>query len=311
VDIFLAVVTVIGLAVFEMISSVDNAVVNADVLSTMSRWARRWFLVWGMLVSVFLVRLGLPFLIVYSVAGRGVGTGNIFIAIISGDPTFAQAISASAPPLLSAGGLFLVFLFLHWLFLEPKNYGLRGEAYVYRRGAWFYAVASIILTLTIWYSIQNNNAWIAFGAAVGSTLFFITHGFRQNAEEREKQMLTDQKKMTEWSKLLYLEVIDASFSIDGVLGAFAFTLSVPLIVIGTAIGAIAVRELTARNIESVKKYKYLKNGAMYSIAFLGAIMLVDAFGGHIQQWVSPLATVAIMAYFFFASSRDLKRVKSN
>jgi hypothetical protein len=82
-------------------------------------------------------------------------------------------------------------------------------------------------------------------------------------------------------------------------------------VIGTAIGAIAVRELTARNIESVKKYKYLKNGAMYSIAFLGAIMLVDAFGGHIQQWVSPLATVAIMAYFFFASSRDLKRVKSN
>ena len=309
-DIPLAVITVIGLAAFEMITSVDNAVVNADVLSTMTHWARRWFLVWGMLVSVFLVRLSLPFLIVYSIAGRAINSNNIFIAIISGDPSFAQAVSASAPPLLSAGGMFLAFLFLHWLFLEPKNYGLRGEEYIYRRGAWFYAVASVILTLTIWYSIEINNSWIAFGAAIGSSLFFITHGFRQNAEEREKQMSTDQK-MSEWSKLLYLEVIDASFSIDGVLGAFAFTLSVPLIVIGTAIGAVGVRQLTVRNIENVKKYKYLKNGAMYSIACLGSLMLADAFGSNIPQWVSPLATAAIMSYFFFMSWKSVRETNSN
>ena len=109
------------------------------------------------------------------------------------------------------------------------------------------------------------------------------------------------QKMSDWSKILYLEIIDASFSLDGVLGAFAFTLSVPLIVIGSGIGAVAVRQLTARNIESVKKYKYLKNGAMYSIGFLGSIMLANAFGLHLPELISPLATVTILGYFLYRS----------
>ena len=112
--------------------------------------------------------------------------------------------------------------------------------------------------------------------------------------------------MGDWSKILYLEVIDASFSTDGVLGAFAFTLSVPLIVIGTAIGAIAVRQLTARNVENVKKYKFLKNGAMYSIAFLGAVMLASAFGSPIPGWITPLATGTILGYFFYRSWKSAK-----
>lgn len=74
--------------------------------------------------------------------------------------------------------------------------------------------------------------------------------------------------MTDISKILYLEVIDMTFSIDGVLGAFAFTLSVPLILLGNGIGAYVVRSLTIHNIERVKRYIYLKNGAMYSIGVL-------------------------------------------
>jgi len=84
--------------------------------------------------------------------------------------------------------------------------------------------------------------------------------------------------MSDWSKILYLEVIDATFSIDGVVGAFAFTLSVPLILIGNGIGAFVVRELTISNIDRVKRYIYLKNGAMYSIFVLGTIMVLDSFG---------------------------------
>jgi len=298
VEILFAILTVVGLAVFEIVTSVDNAVVNADVLATMSASARRWFLTWGMLTSVFLIRAGLPFLIVYSLRPE-LGIGGMFVSIVSADSSIAQAIESSAPPLLAAGGIFLAFLFLHWLFMEPKHYGLRGEEYIHKKGVWFYAVVSILLTLLIWYSIPVN-AVIAFGAALGSSLFFITHGFRQNAEEREKQMLSAQK-MSDWSKILYLEIIDASFSLDGVLGAFAFTLSVPLIVIGSGIGAVAVRQLTARNIESVKKYKYLKNGAMYSIGFLGSIMLANAFGLHLPELISPLATVIILGYFLYRS----------
>lgn len=302
-DILSATLTVIGLAMFEIVSSVDNAVVNADVLAFMSARARRFFLTGGMLLSVFLVRAGLPILIVYSIK-PDVGIGGLFAALITEDPTISQGIESAAPPLLAAGGVFLLFLFLHWLFMEPKHYGLRGEEYIQRKGVWFFAVVSVLLTSLIWYSMQVNSA-ITFGASVGSSMFFITHGFRQSAEEREKQMLSDQK-MSDWSKILYLEVIDASFSTDGVLGAFAFTLSVPLIIIGTAIGAIAVRQLTARNVENVKKYQYLKNGAMYSIAFLGCIMLAQAFGVRTPEWITPVATVAILGYFLYRSWRAMK-----
>jgi len=303
VDIALAILTIVGLSMFEIVSSVDNAVVNADVLATMSDWARRWFLSFGMLVSVFLVRAGLPFLIVYSLRPE-LGVGGMFVAIFTEDPSISQAIESSSPPLLAAGGIFLAFLFLHWLFLEPKDYGLRVEEFVEKRGVWFYAFVSIMLTLIVGYSLQAKPP-IAFGATVGSSLFFVTHGFRQDAEKREKQMLGD-KKMSDWSKIFYLEVIDASFSTDGVLGAFAFTLSVPLIVIGTAIGAIVVRQLTVRNIENVRKYKFLKNGAMYSIAFLGSVMLADAFGSHVPEWITPLATGTILGYFFYRSWKSAK-----
>ena len=127
---------------------------------------------------------------------------------------------------------------------------------------------------------------MAFGAVVGSTAFFIVHGFRQNAEQAEEKMLHS-SDMSDMSKIFYLEVIDATFSIDGVIGAFAFTMAVPLILIGNGIGAFVVRELTLRNVDKIKKYLYLKNGAMYSIFFLGIIMILDSFGVHIPFWVSP------------------------
>ena len=147
---------------------------------------------------------------------------------------------------------------------------------------------------------------MAFGAVVGSTVFFITHGFKENAVKMEEKMLEGKAKMSDLSKLLYLEVIDLTFSIDGVIGAFAFTLSILLILIGNGIGAVVVRELTVRNIDKVKKYKYLKNGAMYSIFILGAIMLMDSFGLHIPAWLSPVATFLIIGYFFYKSIQAIR-----
>ena len=145
---------------------------------------------------------------------------------------------------------------------------------------------------------------MAFGAVIGSTAFFITHGFKQNAEKMEHEMM-HKGNLTDWAKIFYLEVIDATFSIDGVLGAFAFTLSVPLILIGNGIGAIVVRQLTVGNIENVKKYVYLKNGAMYSVFALGIVMLVDSFGVHVPSWIAPVITISILAYFFYKSKREL------
>ena len=145
---------------------------------------------------------------------------------------------------------------------------------------------------------------MGFGAVVGSSLFFITHGFKQNAEEQEKKLLGSAQ--SDLSKLFFLEIIDSTFSIDGVLGAFAFTLSVPLILLGNGLGAFLVRELTMRNIENIKKYVYLKNGAMYSILVLGIIMIMHSFGFKIPEYLSPLTTFIIIGFFFWKSKIHIK-----
>lgn len=293
-DFFSAFLIVIGLVLFEAVSSIDNAIINADVLSTMGAKAKRFFVTWGIFFAVFVVRGFLPWLIVWATV-PSLGFIGSFTATFSNDPAVHDAIASSAPILLMGGGIFLLFLFLHWIFLEEKKYGFRFERYVDRHGVWFYAVVSILLAVIVWYAMKQSTM-IAFGAIVGSTAFFIVHGFRLQAEKAEEEM--KQSSMSDWSKVFFLEVIDLSFSIDGVLGAFAFTLSVPLILIGNGIGAIIVRQLTVANIDTVRKYEFLKNGAMYSVFVLGMVMIAHGFGVHVPEWVSPAATILIIAYFF-------------
>lgn len=300
-DILSITLIVLGLVLFETVSSIDNAVINAEVLSTMGARARRFFLTWGIFFAVFLVRGLLPWIIVFATV-PSLGFLGSFTATFSNDPSVGKAIQESAPILLMGGGIFLLFLFLHWLFLEPKHFGLWGERFFLRQGAWFYAVVSILLATIVWLALKIDPL-VAFGAVVGSTAFFITHGFRQHAEETERRLIGG--NMSDISKILYLEVIDMSFSIDGVLGAFAFTLSVPLILIGNGIGAIVVRQLTVSNIERVKRYVFLKNGAMYSILVLGGVMILHAFGAHVPEWFSPVMTFLIIGYFFFKSRQGV------
>lgn len=302
-DILSIILIIAGLCLFETISSIDNAIINAEVLSTMGERAKRWFLLWGILFAVFVIRGLLPWLIVW-LATPSLGPVGAFFATFSSDPSMLAAVEQSAPVLLIGGGVFLIFLFCHWIFLEEKHYGLRGERYIATKGVWFYAVVSILLAAIVWFALQANPL-MAFGAVVGSTAFFIVHGFRQNAELAEKKMMGS--GMSDISKLFYLEVIDATFSIDGVLGAFAFTLSVPLILIGNGLGAIVVREMTMKNVATIKKYIFLKNGAMYSILFLGTIMILDAFGFHMPAWLSPVITFGVVGFFLVKSIRTLKK----
>jgi len=301
--IFSALITIIGLSLFETISSIDNAIINAEVLSTMSKRAKMWFLTWGMLVAVFVVRGLLPFIIIWSF-NPSLNVWQVLSATWSSNPLIQESIHKSAPILLVAGGVFLLFLFLHWLFLEDKRMGLpKAEKFFMAKGVWFYAIVSVLLAIIAWFSLKQSNL-MGFGAVVGSTLFFITHGFKQNAEEQEKKLLNSVK--SDLSKLFFLEIIDTTFSLDGVLGAFAFTLSVPLILIGNGLGALLVRQLTISNIERIKKYVYLKNGAMYSILVLGIIMILHSFGFKIPEYVSPVSTFIIIGYFFWKSKIHIK-----
>jgi len=308
-DITSALLIVLGLALFESITSIDNAIINAEVLRGMQPRARRWFLTWGILIAVFVVRGVLPWLIVW-VMTPGLGPWDAFTASLTGDPAALEAIQKSSPVLLMGGGVFFVFLFCHWIFVEPKKIGLPVERIIARHGAWFYAVVSIALTLIVWFAMDDD-PMLAFGAVVGSTAFFITHGFKRYAEEQEARLLSGEAHMSDIGKILYLEVIDLTFSIDGVVGAFAFTLSVPLILLGNGIGAIVVRQLTVYGVERIKKYVYLKNGAMYSVCVLGCVMLAHGFGRHVPEWVTPLATFLIVGFFFFKSIWQARQGKES
>ena len=297
------IITGLGLALFEIVSSVDNAVINAEVLETMDGKSRKWFLGWGLLFAVLVVRGLLPWLIIW-IATPGLGPIQALVATFSNDPHIAQAITHATPILLAGGGTFLAFLFLHWLFLETKVFGLPHEHWFAKFSAWFYVSISILLICLVWFGIQTNET-IAYGAVTGALVFFVTYILKQNAEKQEST-LTKTSTRSDLAKIIYLEIIDATFSIDGVLGAFAFTLSVPLIVIGNGIGALVLRQLTVGNIDTIKKYVYLKNGAMYSIGALGVVMLATAFGATIPEWVSPLLTFVIVGFFFWKSKQHLR-----
>ena len=304
-DITSLVLITLGLFLFEVVSSIDNAIINAQVLGTMEARAKRWFLTWGLFFAVFVVRGLLPWAIIWA-ATPNIGPVDAFLSTLSGNEVVRAAIEKAAPILLMGGGVFLVFLFFHWLFMEEKQFGLIGERFFYSKGVWFYATVSVLLATVVWFALHEDPI-VAFGAVVGSTVFFITHGFKQQAEQSEQRMLSSSGGISDISKLLYLEAIDMTFSIDGVLGAFAFTFSVPLILIGNSLGALAVRKFTMGNIERIKQYAYLKNGAMYSVLSLGTIMLLEAFGAHVPSFVAPLITFVVVGYFFWKSRVEMKK----
>lgn len=300
-------IIIFGLIVFEVISSIDNAIVNAHVLKTMPERFRKIFLFWGLLIAVFLVRGVLPFLIIW-IANPGLSLIGVWnAAFAEGGTAIEEYLAASKPLLLLGGGMYLFFVFLSWLLLEEKKYAFFVEHFLHKHGFWFYFISSLFFTFIIYFSIQSN-PMLALAASIGTTAFFLTDGFKRNAEIKEKELLQN-SHMSAWSKILYLEVLDASFSIDGVIGAFAFTLSVPLILIGNGIGAFVVREFTIKGIDTIAKYAYLKNGAMYSIGVLGAIMIFESFGKHFPFWFAPLNTALLLVVFLYLSYREIKLAK--
>src|SRR3989344_2678013 len=295
-------VIVLGLSLFEIISSIDNAIINAHILGTMPKKYQRIFLVWGIFFAVFVIRGVLPFLIVW-LANPALGLGQTIGFVFNNDPEIEHYVEQSKALLLLGGGVYLFFVFLAWLFLEEKKYAFLVEHFLKRQGFWFYAIASIALTTIIYVGLQIN-PMLALSASIGASAFFITDGFKKNAEEQEKRLLDP--KMSAWSKIFYLEILDASFSVDGVIGAFAFTISVPLIILGNGLGAWVVRQFTVKGIDTIAKLAYLKNGAMYSIGVLGGLMILESFGREYPFWLAPLNTTALLVFFLYLSFKELK-----
>lgn len=303
----ITVVILLGLVVFEIVNSVDNAIVNAHVLKTMSARARKWFLLWGIIFAVVVVRGVLPLLIVW-LTTADVTFFQAVRATFGNDATARAAMDASAHVLLVGAGSFLVLLYLHWLFLDKKDpYFVPDKLIKPHHGIWFFAVSAILLVLLLW--LLRNDPIAMLAAATGNAVFFILYGFREMAEKEEQHL--EQHARSDLAKLMFLEVLDTSFSIDGVLGAFAFTTNVLLIFIGNGIGAFVVRELTIRGVDKVGRYRWLKNGAMTSIGALGLFMVLEALGVHLPEWLPTVITISLVGITFWESHRHLKRTVSS
>jgi hypothetical protein len=301
------IIIIIGLIVFEIVNSVNNAIINAYVLKTMSEKWRKIFLFWGILFAVFVVRGILPFLVVWLSAPQ-VGLANAFTAIFSGDPQVMQAIDAGRPLILIAAGVFLILLYLHWLFLEEKSpLFVPDKLMKPHYGIWFFAFAALILVALLYFA--RHSPMMMLSAAIGNAVFFIIYGFQEQAQKQEEYLKKNATGLGDLSKLLYLEVLDASFSFDGVLGAFAFTASVPLILIGNGIGALVVREFTIKSVDQVVRYRYLKNGAMTATGILGLLIILESFGLSVPDAMPTVIMLLTVGIAFWESRKLIKKEK--
>lgn len=299
-----ALIIILGLIIFETVSSIDNAIINAYVLKTMSEKWRKIFLFWGILTAVFIMRGVLPFLVVW-LSVPEIGFLGALKSMFQSNSEVAELMEARKGIILIGAGVFLLLIYLHWLFLEEKHPLFVVDKFIKPHyGVWFFAAAAVILVALLY--MARHSPFLMLSAACGNAIFFIMYGFREQAEKQKEKLKGTASQISDFSKLMYLEVLDASFSFDGVMGAFAFTTSVPLILIGNGIGALIVRNLTIKSINKVAKYRFLKNGAMTSIGILGIFIIAKSFGVAIPEYLPTLLTILLVGLAFWQSNKFLK-----
>ena len=269
------------LGILEVSLSFDNAVVNASILKRMDERWQQYFLTWGILIAVFGMRLVFPILIV-SMA-TGIGFIEVGEMALHNSSTYASHLNASHIQIASFGGMFLLMVFFSFIFDESKK--LHWLGYLEEKMSGFGKLQSIEIILALGLLLINQN-WlppaIQLNALVsgvsGVILFVIVDSLGTLFEDEEEgEEVSDAIKRGSVMSFIYLEVLDASFSFDGVIGAFAITQDVIIIMLGLAIGAMFVRSLTVYLVRqsALDNYVFLEHGAHYAIGALAAIMLIS------------------------------------
>lgn len=300
------------LGVLEVSLSFDNAVVNASVLKDMdARW-QRYFLTWGMVIAVFGMRLLFPIVIV------AVATGIDFVGVtqmaLHDTTTYAKHLTDAHVQISAFGGMFLLMVFFSFMFNEEKD--LHWLGWIERKIGSFGRLEAIeiIVALTLLLITQHYlpiedrlNALIA--GVSGVVLFVLVDSCAALFENKEvgEEVAVVAKKAGMMS-FIYLEVLDASFSFDGVIGAFAITQDVVIIMLGLAIGAMFVRSITIYLVHkgTLDEYVFLEHGAHYAIGALSGIMLVS-MSYHISEVVTGLVGAVLIALSILSSVRYRKK----
>lgn len=304
IGVFIAVI----LAVLEISLSFDNAVVNASVLKRMNARWQYYFLTWGMVIAVFGMRLVFPVLIV------SVATGLDFVSVAQmalEDPAnYSHHLNNVHVQISAFGGMFLLMVFFSFLLDDDKELHWLGRIEERISALGKLKAIETILALALLLVIQKwlpqeirLNALVA--GISGLILFVIVDSLSALFEDEEQGGMTAEVvKKTGVMSFIYLEVLDASFSFDGVIGAFAITQDVVIIMLGLAIGAMFVRSLTIYlvNKGTLDEYVFLEHGAHYAIGILAGIMLVS-MRYHISEVVTGVVGAILIALSVFSSIR--------
>ena len=295
-----ALVTVIILSVLEVTFSFDNAVVNAKVLQRMSRGWQTAFMTIGIAIAVFGVRIFLPVAIV------ALATKESLLAVwqtaLHDPATYAAHLAESHASIAAFGGMFLLMVFLGFILTDREIRWLRPvEDNLAKLGQIDnvnVAIALVVLAVTlVIFTPSNERVTVLVAGLLGLITYLLIHLLDRLFMQHEDSVTTINKSFKAGLVgFIYLEFIDASFSLDGVLGAFVITKDVVLIAIGLGIGALFVRSMTVHLLRrnTLKQYLYLEHGAHYAIGILACLMLVS-IRFHVPEVITGLAGLAIIA----------------
>jgi len=298
-----ALVVVAVLAILEVSLSFDNAIVNASVLSGWDAKWRRIFLWFGLPVAVFGMRLLFPVLIV-SVA-TGLGMVEAFSLALQTPAEYARIVLSVHHQIAAFGGMFLLMVaFEFFIDEEKKHHWLPGvERFLSRLDTYQKAVGAgmaLCVLMTTATMINGTEQAQFIVAGIYGLITYIGVKFVGQALGGDE---VDRKRVAQGiGGFLYLEVLDASFSFDGVIGAFAITHSLVLIMIGLAIGAIFVRSFTLYLTDqgTLAQYQYLEHGAFWAIFVLAIIMFIGV-RVEIPEMVTGLLGAAFIGFSLWSS----------
>lgn len=289
------------LAVLEVSLSFDNAIVNAVVLKQMTPVWRKRFLTWGMLIAVFGMRLVFPLAIVTFIAH--VNPWEALVMAATRPEEYANLMLSAHLEVSAFGGAFLLMVALKYFYDESKELHWipvleKPTAYLGSKVEAIEVALCLVIFAIITQFMPSESAlpFLKAGMA-GLITYVIVDGIGSWLEASDDTMKDVHRASA--GMFLYLEVLDASFSFDGVVGAFAITHNLFIIMIGLSIGAFFVRSLTIMFVEkeTLTKFAFLEHGAFYAIGLLAMIMLSSPFV-HIPEWFTGLSGAVLIAASF-------------
>lgn len=285
------------LAILEISLSFDNAVVNAKILKTMDEVWQKRFLTWGILIAVFGMRFIFPILIVAVAANMGI-METVNIALFEPDK-YHEVLLSTEKLIYAFGGAFLWMVFSDFLFEEKE---VRWIKPIEKTAEKFGKINNISLIIAIIIGIIVVYDAKDYKIAIAYFLGLLSYALLKGVNEA----LSSEGIKSGLMGLIYLEVLDASFSFDGVIGAFAITPNIILIMIGLGIGAMFVRSLTIWMVKEgvLDEYKYLEHGAHYAIGVLAVIMLLKIFF-HIGEVITGTLGLLLLGLAFFHSKLEM------